>query len=173
MCSPSCFSQHQAGFMFGECPRKSIILNAWFQLWNMEMICDDLGSNTLALCWSQNCSEWSYYCQGLRGASYGPIFFPNNDTIFQDNTSPIHTAVSVQSWFEEHEDALQHLPWPAQSPDLNIIGQFCRVGWEADSLLHHLSSNSKLFFMRSGTLFHSRIFRTLFPLFCPSPVPLS
>jgi hypothetical protein len=26
-----------------------------------------------------------------------------------------------QSWFEEHEDELQHLPWPAQSPDLTII----------------------------------------------------
>jgi len=36
MCSPSCFSQHQAGFMFGERPRKPIILNAWFQLWDME-----------------------------------------------------------------------------------------------------------------------------------------
>jgi hypothetical protein len=24
-------------FMFGECPRKLIILNAWFQLWNMEV----------------------------------------------------------------------------------------------------------------------------------------
>jgi hypothetical protein len=23
--------------------------------------------------------------------------------------------------FEEHEGELQHLPWPAQSPDLNII----------------------------------------------------
>jgi len=34
---------------------------------------------------------------------------------------PIHTARSVQSWFEEHEVALQHLPWPTQSPDLNII----------------------------------------------------
>jgi hypothetical protein len=45
---------------------------------------------------------------------------PNNDAIFQDN-SPIHTARSVQSWLEEHENALQHLPWPAQSPDLNII----------------------------------------------------
>jgi len=27
----------------------------------------------------------------------------------------------VQSLFEEHEDALQHPPWPADSPDLNII----------------------------------------------------
>jgi hypothetical protein len=33
---------------------------------------------------------------------------------------PIHTAGNVQSWFEEHEGKLQHLPWPAQSPDLNI-----------------------------------------------------
>jgi len=48
------------------------------------------------------------------------VLFPN-DVVFQDNGSPIHTARSVQSWFEEHEDALQHLLWPAQSPDLNII----------------------------------------------------
>ena len=48
------------------------------------------------------------------------MLFPTNDTVFQDDSSPIHTARSVQSWFKEHEDAL-HLPWPAQSPDLNII----------------------------------------------------
>ena len=33
----------------------------------------------------------------------------------------IHTARSVQSWFEELEDALQHLLWLAQLPNLNII----------------------------------------------------
>jgi hypothetical protein len=27
---------------------------------------------------------------------------------------------TVVSWFGEHEGELQHLPWPAQSPDLNI-----------------------------------------------------
>ena len=43
----------------------------------------------------------------------------NNYAIFQDDNSPIHTARSVQSWLEEHEAALQRLPWPAQSPDLN------------------------------------------------------
>jgi len=47
------------------------------------------------------------------------VLFPNNDAIFPDNML-IHSARSVQSWFEEHEDALQHL-WLAQLPNLNII----------------------------------------------------
>ena len=51
------------------------------------------------------------------------MLFPNNDAVFQDDSSPIHTARSVQSWFEEHKDALQHLPQPAQSPNLYIIKQ--------------------------------------------------
>ena len=45
------------------------------------------------------------------------ILFPNNDAVFQDDNSLIHTAISVQSWFEELEDALQHLLRPAQLPD--------------------------------------------------------
>jgi hypothetical protein len=46
--------------------------------------------------------------------------FPNNNAVFQDDNIPIHTAETAQSWFEEHEDELQHHPWPAQSPHLNI-----------------------------------------------------
>jgi hypothetical protein len=49
------------------------------------------------------------------------MVFSNNDAIFQDDNSLIHTAVSVQSWCEEHENVLQHHPWPAQLPDINII----------------------------------------------------
>jgi hypothetical protein len=49
------------------------------------------------------------------------MLFPDNDAAFQDNNSSIHTARNVQSWFEEHGDAFQHLPWPAQFPNLNII----------------------------------------------------
>ena len=49
------------------------------------------------------------------------VLYPNNDGIFQVDDSPIHTARSVQSWFEKHEDALQYLLWPAQLPNLNII----------------------------------------------------
>jgi hypothetical protein len=48
------------------------------------------------------------------------MLFPNNYAIFQDGNSPIHTARSVESLFEEHEDVLR-LFWLAQSPDLNII----------------------------------------------------
>jgi hypothetical protein len=46
--------------------------------------------------------------------------FPNNDAVFNDNT-PIHIAGTVQSLSKDHEGELQHLPWPAKSPDLNII----------------------------------------------------
>jgi hypothetical protein len=48
------------------------------------------------------------------------MLYPNNEAAFQDDSSPMHTARSVQSWFGQYEDALQHL-WPAQSPHLNII----------------------------------------------------
>jgi hypothetical protein len=46
--------------------------------------------------------------------------FPNSDAVIQDDNAPTDTARNVQSRFEEHEGELQHLPWPAQSPDLNI-----------------------------------------------------
>jgi hypothetical protein len=43
--------------------------------------------------------------------------FPDSDAVFQDEISPIHSTRNVQSWFQQHKDALQHLPRPAQSPD--------------------------------------------------------
>jgi len=48
------------------------------------------------------------------------VLHPNSDGIFQDDDSPIHTARSVLSLFEDHEyAALQHL-WLAHLPNLNI-----------------------------------------------------
>ena len=47
--------------------------------------------------------------------------FPDGDAVFQDDRAPVHTAHIVQDWFDEHEDEVSHLPWPPQSPDLNII----------------------------------------------------
>jgi hypothetical protein len=49
------------------------------------------------------------------------MLFPNNDAVFQDDNAHIHTGSTVHSWFEEHEGELQHLHWPARSPNLNII----------------------------------------------------
>jgi hypothetical protein len=52
---------------------------------------------------------------GNQGHPVVQMFFPNNDATFQDDNSATHTTRSVQSWFDEHKDALQHLPWPAHS----------------------------------------------------------
>jgi hypothetical protein len=46
--------------------------------------------------------------------------FRNNDALFQDENSPIHTTGTVQSWFDVHIGELPHLPCPAQSQDLKI-----------------------------------------------------
>jgi hypothetical protein len=45
--------------------------------------------------------------------------FSINNAAFQDVNGHTHTAGTVRSWSEEHEGEV-HLPWPAQSPDLNI-----------------------------------------------------
>jgi hypothetical protein len=36
--------------------------------------------------------------------------FPNSGAVFQDDNAPIHAAGTVQSWSEELEGELQHLP---------------------------------------------------------------
>jgi len=78
--------------------------------------------------------------------------FPTNDAIFQDVKSRIHRARSMQSWFEEHKDTLQHLPCPAQLPDLlpNHCGQN-----RLRSRIPPLSSLSGLDVLHeSGRIFH-------------------
>jgi hypothetical protein len=48
------------------------------------------------------------------------MLHPSNDAVCEEGNDPIHTG-TVQSWFEGHEDELQHLPCSAQSSDLNSI----------------------------------------------------
>jgi hypothetical protein len=66
-CRASRCSQHQARSVFGERPRKHIILNAWFQPELWKRICHDLCSNIVVLSGFCNYSEWSNYCQWLSG----------------------------------------------------------------------------------------------------------
>jgi hypothetical protein len=49
--------------------------------------------------------------------SIGPIISLHGKITSREyvDDAPIHTAGSVQSWFEEHEGELQYLAWPAQS----------------------------------------------------------
>jgi hypothetical protein len=46
--------------------------------------------------------------------------FLNVDKVSQDDNVHIHTAGTVQSWFEGCEGELHHLTWPTQLPGLNI-----------------------------------------------------
>jgi hypothetical protein len=82
--------------------------------------------------------------------------FPNNDAVLQDDKCSHSHTRTVQSWLEEHEGEFQHLPWPAQSPDLNIIelrGQFWKLERGSDSHIQHLESNLKIFFKNNGIKF--------------------
>ena len=45
------------------------------------------------------------------------VMSPERNAIFQDDNAPIHTARFV----EEQSDEVEHLVWPPQSPNLNII----------------------------------------------------
>jgi hypothetical protein len=69
---------------------------------------------------------WPNYCKGVRGqvglsgASHDPHVISEQRYSSPRLQCPINTAETVQSWFQEHKGKLQHLPWPAQSPDLNI-----------------------------------------------------
>jgi hypothetical protein len=71
------------------------------------MFCGGLdSSNMVVFCWSH------YYLRGGTTAREYvdrlgnqvhlmiQMLFPKNDAVFQDNSAPIHTAGTVQSWFE-------------------------------------------------------------------------
>jgi hypothetical protein len=90
-------------------------------------LCDGLGSNIMVqysvgpiITFHGLVTSRDYVDRlGDQGHPMIQTLFPNSDAVFQDDSAPIHTAGTVQSWFEEHEGEL-HLSWPAQSPDLNI-----------------------------------------------------
>jgi hypothetical protein len=57
-----------------------------------------------------NCRVTASGCADILGNQVHPVvqvLFPNNDAVFEDGNSPTHTARSVPSWFEQHEDTLR------------------------------------------------------------------
>ncbi|GFY11982.1 transposable element Tcb1 transposase [Trichonephila clavipes] len=64
----------------------------------------------------------------VRICPYGPCptlyvhcFPPQDVDIYQMDSVKCYTAGSVSAWFEEHQDEVIILPWPANSSDLNKI----------------------------------------------------
>ena len=49
------------------------------------------------------------------------VLLSDGDGIIQDGNAPIHTAHVVNNWYEDYENELEHMEWPPQSPNLNII----------------------------------------------------
>jgi len=96
------------------------VCETWRQIY------DDLGSNVLVFYQSYNYSELLIAASDYKdilGNQVHPMvqmLFPNKGAVFQGVICP-YTQPEVFSWFEEHKDALQHLTWPAQWPDLDII----------------------------------------------------
>ncbi|GFS53960.1 DDE_3 domain-containing protein [Trichonephila clavipes] len=87
----------------------------------------DVGSHSVIFFWINSNTERRIIGEKYRemlADQVPPIMqtlFPAGDGIFQDVNAPIHAAGLVRSWFDEHKNEVKHLPWPAQSPDLNAI----------------------------------------------------
>jgi hypothetical protein len=43
--------------------------------------------------------------------------YDENNFIYQQDNCPVHTARTIQQWFERNN--IETLPWPANSPDMN------------------------------------------------------
>jgi hypothetical protein len=117
MCRPSCSSQNQARFMFGEYQRKTIILQCLVPTMKHEdgsmMIWAAISWHPAGHIIDPNSRITARDYVGILGNQVHhklQMLLPKNGANFQDDNSPIHTARNVQSWSEENDDTLQHIP---------------------------------------------------------------
>ena len=83
--------------------------------------------------------------------------FLNNVAVLKVNSLSIRTAISVQSWYEDHEEALRHLLWPVRSRDLNIRPPWSVLREQDEKQVPSYvtcQATRRLFCMKSGTVFH-------------------
>ena len=65
-------------------------------------------------------TDWGVYTDILNNhlLKAGKKLFPHEKWYFQQDNDPKHTAHAVTDWLHEHK--INIVPWPANSPDLNV-----------------------------------------------------
>ena len=82
------------------------------------------------------------YCNILEESFLGTLSDKGltlNDVIFQQDNDPKHTSKHASAWFEAH--GVTQLPWPASSPDMNIIEHAWEILDRKLRSRHRLPSN--------------------------------
>jgi hypothetical protein len=151
MSCPSRCSEGQVGFMFGEHPRKPYNTECLVQI-----VEHGDGSRMIwaAMSW-YSAGPISTLIGQITASDYMDILgthihlmvqmlFPNNNAIFQDDICPYTQLQMFGLGFRSLKMHFSIFPGQHKCQTKipsNHCGQFQRVGLEADSLLHHPSSN--------------------------------
>ncbi|MBJ5491542.1 transposase [Salmonella enterica subsp. enterica serovar Derby] len=77
---------------------------------------------------------------------------PTGDLSLQQDNAPCHRSRIVSEWLDEHSSDVTSLPWPARSPDLNIIEHI----WDAIERDVRGSDPLHQIFVNCGSLFRGR-----------------
>jgi hypothetical protein len=124
----------QTRITFGEHPRKPTIHNVWFQQWNTGEVLWWYDISWYSILFVSLLPFMAEFLQGITWPGWviwcipwSRRYFRTTMKFSKTTMAPIYTAGTVRSWFEEHECEIQHLPWPAQSSDLNITGPLWSV----------------------------------------------